>query len=160
MTASYSFTPLPDKVKGNSQTRIALTCATGLSGCFIVDTDAHEVVAFGGPFPFYAFPSTFDSGETIRLGMTYSWDAGAGQGWMVYSADGVRSPALPFANPEKGMIDGSTLGGCFQIVNDPSNLNNSGAAAFANIVIVPEPLAPPLALLALGILPIWRRCRA
>lgn len=130
----------------------------GGQGQFIVNTDAHEVVAFGGPFPFYAFPATFDSGETIRLGIDYSWDAVNGNGVIVYTAGGLSSPALPFTNLEKGIIDGSTLGGYFQIVNDPANASNAGFAMFNNIAIVPEP--GTFALLALGMLPVLlrRRC--
>lgn len=46
----------------------------GGQGQFIVNTDAHEVVAFGGPFPFYAFPLAYNSGDTIAMGMTYFLD--------------------------------------------------------------------------------------
>jgi hypothetical protein len=131
----------------------------GGDGQFIVNTDGHEVVAFGGPFPFYAFPKTFDSGETIKLGMKYSWDAGNNQGSIVYTADGVSSPPLPFTNLEKGIIDGSTLGGYFQIVNDPMNSMNAGFATYNNIAIeaIPEPGTLPL--LAVGILALWKRLR-
>jgi hypothetical protein len=121
----------------------------GGQGEFIVDTDAHEIVAFGGPFPFYAFPSTFNSGDTITLGMTY--ENVGGINLIIYSANGVNSPALPFTNLEQGIINNTTLGGYFQIVNDPSNPSNSGLAVFGNISIVPEPSV--FALLSLGILP-------
>src|SRR5206468_4855471 len=39
-------------------------------GEFIVNTDGHEVVAFGGFLPFYAFPRAFNSGDTVTLGLT------------------------------------------------------------------------------------------
>ena len=132
-----------------------LLSSIGGDGQFIVNTDAHEVVAFGGPFPFYAFPSTFDSGETITLGLNYF--PGPGGNYIIYTANGVSSPALPFTNLEKGIIDGSTLGGYFQIVNDPANPMNSGLAMFQNISFeVPEPSG--LVLLGLGLLPLlWRR---
>jgi hypothetical protein len=128
----------------------------GGDGQFIVNTDAHEVVAFGGPFPFYAFPATYDSGETMTLGMTY-FLAASGKRSIVYSANGVDSPALEFGNLEQGIIDGSTLGGYFQIVNDSGNPQNSGSAVFSGITIVPEPST--LALLAFGLLPLCRRRR-
>ena len=66
----------------------------GGDGQFIVNTDAHEVVAFGGPLPFFAFPATFDSGETIRLGMTYFLDSSDGLRKVIYHAGGVSSPAV------------------------------------------------------------------
>ena len=57
----------------------------GGQGQFIVNTDGHEVVAFGGPFPFYAFPKTFNSGDSVTLGMTYFLDSN-GKRAMIYSA--------------------------------------------------------------------------
>ncbi len=128
----------------------------GGDGQFIVNTDGHEVVAFGGPFPFYAFPATFDSGETITLGLNYFLN-GDGNRSIIYTANGVSSPALPFTNLEQGIIDGSTLGGYFQIVNDPANPFNGGSALYGNITIVPEPSA--LALLGLGFLGLFARPR-
>jgi hypothetical protein len=124
----------------------------GGDGQFILDTDAHEIVAFGGPLPFFAFPKTFNSGDSVTLGMTYFLDSNTGLRSIIYSANGVNSPIEAFTDLEQGIIDNSTLGGYFQIVNDPNNPNNSGSAIFQNISIsVPEPSA--LALLSLGILP-------
>jgi len=122
----------------------------GGDGHFIVNTDSHEIVAFGGALPFYAFASTYDSGETITLGMHYFLDTTTGLRSIQYSADGVLSPILPFTNLEQGIIDNSTLGGYFQIVNDSSNPFNSGIADFQNISIVPEPST--YAMIGLGIL--------
>jgi hypothetical protein len=104
----------------------------GGQGQFIVNTDGHEVVAFGGPLPFYAFPATFDSGETITLGMTYFMGTN-GRRMIIYSANGVQSPPLEFTNLEQGIIDGSTLGGYAQIVNAPAVPTNSILAVFQNI---------------------------
>lgn len=129
----------------------------GGDGQFIVNTDGHEVVAFGGPFPFYAFPATFNSGDTITLEMTYFLN-GNGKRAIIYTANGVSSPALEFTNLEQGIIDGSTLGGYFQIVNNPSDPANSGSAAFGNITIVPEPST--FALLALGLAGLLARRRS
>lgn len=108
----------------------------GGQGQFIVNTDGHEVVAFGGPFPFYAFPATFHSGDTVVLGMTYFRDSN-GKRAIIYYANCQQSPPLEFSNLEQGIIDNSTLGGYLQIVNDPSNPTNSGMAAFQNINIGP-----------------------
>jgi hypothetical protein len=123
-----------------------------------VNTDAHEVVAFGGPLPFFAFAPTFNSGDTITLGMTYFLQSN-GRHAIIYSANGVNSPALEFSNAEFGIIDGSTLGGYLQIVKDSTNPSNGGSAVFQNISItsnVPEPTA--LALVGVGALGLlWRR---
>jgi PEP-CTERM motif len=122
----------------------------GGDGQFIVDTDAHEVVAFGGPLPFYAFPSTFNSGDTITLGIQYFLD-GNGKRAVIYSADGVQSPPQEFSNLEQGIIDNSTFGGYMQVQNSPTDPANYGLAVFQNISIgaVPEPST--LALLGVGL---------
>jgi len=107
-------------------------------GLFIVNTDAHEIVAFGGPLPFYSFGNTYNSGTPIVLGMTYE-NIGGTNG-IVYSANGVNSPFLPMSNIEQGVLDGSTLGGYLQIVG-----------------VVPEPSV--LALLSVGTLGLLLRRR-
>lgn len=106
----------------------------GGQGQFIVNTDGHEVVAFGGPLPFYAFPRTFNSGDTVRLGMTYFLDSN-GKRAVIYYANCLQSPPLEFSNLEQGIIDNSTLGGYLQIVNSPTTSTNSGVAVFQNIKI-------------------------
>lgn len=106
----------------------------GGQGQFIVNTDAHEVVAFGGPLPFYAFPSTYDSGETLRLGMTYFRDVD-GKRKVIYHAGGQSSPAKEFTNLEQGIINQSRLGGYVQIVIDATNPLNSVTSAYQNITI-------------------------
>ena len=93
---------------------------------------------------------TYNSGDTIHLGMSY-FLAGDGNNAIQFSANGNASPVFEFA-PGAGIGNGSTLGGYFQIVNDPANPFNSGIAAFQNINIVPEPST--LALLSLGVLPL------
>jgi hypothetical protein len=111
-----------------------LLSSIGGDGQFIVNTDGHEVVAFGGPFPFYAFPRTFNSGDTVRLGMTY-FRKDNGKRAVIYYANCLQSPPLEFSNLEQGIIDNSTLGGYFQIVNSPTIATNNGAAVFQNISI-------------------------
>ncbi|MBI3853779.1 MAG: hypothetical protein HY298_26350 [Verrucomicrobia bacterium] len=111
----------------------------GGQGQFIINTDGHEIVAFGGPLPFYAFPRTFNSGDTITLGMTYFLNSN-GKRAIIYSANCLQSPPLEFSNLEQGIIDNSTLGGYFQIVNDSSNPSNSGTAVYENINIGPTDL--------------------
>src|SRR5580765_4740302 len=100
-----------------------LDSSVGGDGLFIVNTDAHEIVAFGCSLSFYSFGNTYNSGTPIVLGMTYE-NIGGTNG-IVYSANGVNSPFLPMSNLEQGVIDGSTLGGYFQIagiVPEPSSV--------------------------------------
>jgi hypothetical protein len=104
----------------------------GGQGQFIVNTDGHEIVAFGGPLPFYAFPATFNSGDTITLGMTYFLNSN-GKRAIIYSANGVQSPPLEFTNLEQGIIDNSTLGGYLQVVNASGVSTNFGRAVYQNI---------------------------
>jgi hypothetical protein len=131
---------------------------------FIVNTDGHEVVQFGG-ISFYSFNAnngiTYNSGNTITLGMVYFKD-GNGKNALQFSANGVHSPVFEFGpTVGSGALDignGSTLGAYFQIGNDPANPNNAGSVLFQNITIVPEPSV--LALLGLGLLPlVFRRRR-
>jgi hypothetical protein len=118
-------------------------------GEFILDTDAHEIVAFGGFLPFYAFPSTFNSGNTVTMGIAYENVGGVNS--IMYSANGVDSPWLAFSNTELGVINGTSIGGYFQIQQDPNVPSNSGSAVFGGISVssIPEPSA--FALLGLGI---------
>jgi hypothetical protein len=113
----------------------------GGQGQFIVNTDAHEVVAFGGPLPFYTFSIlSFNSGDMIQLGMTYFRDSD-GKRKIIYHAGGLSSGALEFTNLEQGIVDGSTLGGYLQVQIDPNNPNNGATAEFSNVetAVVPEP---------------------
>src|ERR1017187_2454012 len=132
---------------------------------FIVNTDGHEVVQFGG-ISFYSFNVnngiTYNSGNTIDLGMSYFLD-GNGKNALRFWANGVASPVFEFGpTVGSGALDignGSTLGGYFQIVNDPSNPSNGGDALFSGISIsvIPEPSV--FALLGLGMLALVFRHR-
>src|SRR5437763_2247406 len=109
-------------------------------GEFIVNTDGHEFVAFGGFLPFYAFPRNFNSGDTVKMGLTVFKDT-AGKNAIIYFAETattcLQSPALEFSNTEQGVIDGTSIGGYLQIVNSPTITTNSGTAVFQNIKIGP-----------------------
>jgi hypothetical protein len=126
---------------------------------FIVDTDAHEVVQFGG-ISFYSFSAnngiTYNSRSSISLAMAYFLDA-SGNNALQFRANGVSSPVYEFP-AGTGIGNGITHGGYFQIVNDPTNPNNMGNAGFEDITLVPEPSV--FALLSLGLLPlVFRRHR-
>lgn len=136
----------------------------GGQGQFIVNSDAGEVVVFGGPLPFYSFNSnnalSYTTGTTIRLGMRYFRD-GDGLRKIVYSANGINSPALEFTNLEQGIITGSRLGGYSQVNVANTNPSNGSTSTFSNIAIgapVPEPAS--MAALGLGALALLRRRRA
>lgn len=101
---------------------------------FIVDTDAHDVTAFGGAFPTYDFRahsvSDFVSGNTLHLRIQYLMQGGV-KGF-VLTAGSVVSSFLPAANTVKSVYAGSTLGGYLQ-VQKAATAPNSGAATFTNI---------------------------
>ncbi len=114
-------------------------------GEFIVNTDGHELVAFGGFLPFYSFNAQnaaflFNSGETVTMGMTYFKDSN-GKNAIIYFAGTATacavSPPLEFSNLELGVINDTSIGGYLQIVNDPTNPTNSGLAVFQDIRIGP-----------------------
>jgi len=132
-TATMTLTLTADPISPRKEAGFLLDTIGG-QGQFIVNSDGHEVVVFGGPFPFYAFPATFHSGDTVVLGLTYFLNS-SGKRAIIYYANGLQSPPLEFSNLEQGIIDGSTLGGYFQIVNSPSNPTNSGIAVYQNIKI-------------------------
>ena len=118
---------------------------------FIVNTDGHEVVQFGG-ISFYSFSGNnivnYNSGDTINLGLQY-FQATDGNNALQFFANGISSPIFEFS-PGGGIGNGSTLGGYLQIQNSSSNPANSGSAVFQNIHIGPAPEPTSLALLSLG----------
>jgi hypothetical protein len=132
-TVTMTLTLTGDPISPRKEAGFLLDSIGG-QGQFIVNTDGHEVVAFGGPFPFYAFPATFHSGDTVTLGMTYFLDSN-GKRAIIYSANCLQSPPLEFSNLEQGIIDNSTLGGYLQIVNASAVPTNSGIAVYQNIKI-------------------------
>jgi hypothetical protein len=138
---------------------------------FVVNTDGHEVVQFGG-ISFYSFNNstpptggygmTYNSGDNITLGLNYFKDEN-GKNALQFFANGNASPVFEFGpTVGSGALDignGSTLGGYFQIANGGvEGPSNGGTAAFSNISIVPEPST--LALLGLGGLTLLLRRRS
>ena len=130
-SVSLSLTLTGNPTAPRKEAGIRLDGPVGGDGQFILDTDAHEIVAFGGALPFYNFGPTFNSGDTVLMGMTYE-NVGGVNG-IVYSANGVNSPFLPMSNAELGVINDSTLGGYFQIqgVPEPSVFALLGLGALA-----------------------------
>lgn len=126
---------------------------------FIVDTDQHEVVQFGG-ISFYSFSGQglvppYQSGASVTLGIKYFVDPGTGANALQFSANNVQSPIFDFGpgigagETDPGL---GTLGGYFQIVNDPTNPSNGGDALFSNISIVPAPEPSVVAFVGAGLL--------
>jgi hypothetical protein len=125
---------------------------SSISGQFILDTDAGEIVAFGGNLPFYASPltHTFKSGDTVTMSVTILKDSN-GSNAIVYSANGISSPILEFNADSPYLANGTTpapytLGGYFQIQGQGTALTNSGSASFQNISI-----GPPLTIANAGV---------
>lgn len=99
----------------------------------MVNTDAHEVVAFGYPFPFYRFDLSYNSGDTIHLGIHFFKDTD-GKYKIIYMANELTSPALEIADQsviiQRNWI---TPGGYLQVNIQAGNPNNGGTAVFDNI---------------------------
>jgi len=130
---------------------------------FVVNTDGHEVVQFGG-ISFYSFTANgfpaYNSGQPITLAMQYFKDSN-GKNALQFFANGTPSPVFEFGpTVGSGALDignGSTLGAYFQIQNDPTNPANGGNALFYNITFIPEPST--LVLFGLGGLALMLRRR-
>jgi len=164
--ASFDLTLVGSPITPRKEAGFLFTTASNGDIQFIVNTDGHEVVQFGG-ISFYSFTGNsivppYNSGQTIHLGLSYFEDSN-GKNALQFFADGNASPVFEFG-PTVGsgaldIGDGSTLGGYFQIVNDPANPGNSGTALFQNITIsaIPEPSA--LSLLGLGVVALVFRRR-
>jgi hypothetical protein len=138
----------------------------------IVKADG-EVVQFGGPSYFGFSPANggtsvpnYVLGESYTMGLNYVLDPNTGRNAFQYSVNGVfatSSPGDTYFDLGAGQSIGSTgdtLGGYFQIGNDPNNPDNNGTALFQNVsitAVVPEPATS--ALLGLGMLALLYRRR-
>ncbi|MCS6803621.1 MAG: hypothetical protein RMM98_06590 [Acidobacteriota bacterium] len=116
---------------------IIIDTAIAGSGQFIVNTDAHEVVAFGGPFPFYAFPRTYDSGEKINMRLRYFRDTDGKRKIQYYVTElggqEQTSGPLEITNLEQGIPGPFFIKGYMQVVISTANPDNRAAALFDNI---------------------------
>jgi hypothetical protein len=149
--ASFTLQLTGSPITPRKEAGFILTSASVGDIQFIVNTDGHEVVQFGG-VSFYSFSGnnivSYNSGDTIKLGVDY-FPALDGNNALQFFANGNASPIFEFASGS-GIGNGSTLGGYFQIQNDPSNPGNSGLATFQNISIVTIPEPSSLAVLTMG----------
>jgi hypothetical protein len=137
----------------------------------IVKSDG-EVVQFGGPSYFGFSPANggtsvpnYVLGETYTMGLNYLIDPNTGKNAFQYSVNGVfatSSPGDTYFDLGAGQSiggTGDTLGGYFQIGNDPNNPDNNGTALFQNVSITAVPEPATSALLGLGMLALLYRRR-
>ena len=131
---------------------IRVNSSVGGDGLFIVNSDAGEIVAFGGPLPFFIFGKNstgngYTPGQTINMRMTYDAGAHTMEYRVKEGATQLDSGALAFSNLENGVIDGSNVGFYGQF--SPASPGDFGMASFGSIVanVVPEPTG----LLAVGL---------
>jgi hypothetical protein len=143
--ASFDLTLTGNPISPRKEAGFMISTGTDGDIQFIVNTDGHEVVQFGG-ISFYSFSGnnivSYNSGDKIHLGVTYFLDDN-NKNALQFFANGNASPIFEFGSSvgggASGIDDGSTVGGYFQIVQDSSNTNNSGAAVFQNLNIVTRP---------------------
>lgn len=147
------------------ETGIRVNSSVGGDGLFIVNSDAGEIVAFGGALPFFKFGDNaggngYTPGQTINMRLIY--DAAAHTITYDVTQNGVTktSGPLAFTNLENGVIDGSNVGFYGQFspnANSPST--DFGTASFQNIVatLVPEPTTLAGLCVAVGALAFRRR---
>jgi hypothetical protein len=123
---------------------------------FIINSDAGEIVAFGGGAPFTLFGNNgggngYTPGSTITMGVIYTPSGGGANGvpgTLEYFIDrglGIETTGpLDWANLEGGPVDFS-IGFYSQVA--PADDNDFSTASFNNITYTPEPSAL-IALLA------------
>ncbi len=123
----------------------------GFDGLFIVNTDSHEIVAFGGTLPFYSFNTSnglsYNAGDTINMRMIYKPPVLDATNMVVTGKEGtieyivnqgsgpVSSGPLKFTGNEGGIIDGSTLGFYEQATGAVNDSTDFVRATFSNIMV-------------------------
>jgi hypothetical protein len=145
------------------------------------------VAQFGGPsyYPFSpatgGYPPAAGSsppggvpnyviGQTYTMGLNYVLDPNTGMNAFQYWVNGGSGVVYALSSPGDTYFDlgpgagptgspGSTLGGYFQIGNDPNNPGNGGTAIFSNIIITSVPEPSTLAFLGLGMVTLLLRRR-
>jgi hypothetical protein len=118
----------------------------GFDGQFIVNSDINEIVAFGGPLPFYSFNVEHDIeytvGTPINLRMIYNApDAmdpemfpGTMQYLVAYGGNEYTSGELEFTNSEKGILTMSQIGVYAQGGAEAAHPDDDYTATFTNFV--------------------------
>ena len=162
-SATFALTLTGSPITPRKEAGFLFSTASAGDVQFVVNTDGHEIVQFGGG-PSYSWTAGstpalpgYNSGEIVTMRMDYFLDTGTGMNALQFFANGIPSPIYDY--PAGGGIgNGSMLGGYFQIVNDPANPANSGNALFYNINIIPEPST--LVLVGLGSLALLLRRRS
>jgi len=127
----------------------------GFDGLFLVNTDAHEIVAFGGPLPFFNFADdglSYTAGDTINMRMIYRPGAPGTIEYIVDQGSGpVSSGQIPIDNLEGGILNGSQVGFYSQATPNADNADDFLDARFENIMArVPEPSTLLLVVMAIG----------
>ena len=131
---------------------------------FLVNSDAGEIVAFGGGAPFKLFGNNglgngYTPGTTIQLGVTYRPDPGPGPGTIEYFIDRAgpggfeTSGPLNFDNLEGGPVDFNV--GVYAQGGSGNNQSDFFTVRFTDINI-PEPAGLSLVALA-GVALLTRR---
>jgi hypothetical protein len=125
---------------------------------FIINSDAGEIVAFGGPF--YSFGNNgggngYTPGQTIFMQMIYRPGAPGTMEYRIDRGSGIESSGrLPWTNIEGGPVN-YQLG---MYVQGASNTaSDSMTATFENVRIIPEPATVSLLLGGLALAAFKRR---
>jgi hypothetical protein len=124
---------------------IRVNSSVGGDGLLLVNSDAGEIVAFGGPLPFFIFGKNatgngYTPGQLINLRMIYDANAHTVEYQVKEGTSAVQtSGPLAFSNLENGVIDGSNVGLYGQF--SPAAPGDFGAVTFGKISasLVPEP---------------------
>jgi len=112
---------------------IIITTAIAGEGQYLVNTDGHEVVAFGGPFPFYKFDLSYNSGDRISLRLRYFRDEADGKRKIQYYANDQTSGPLVITNLEQGIPGPFFVKGYLQTVISEADSDNRAVAVYDNI---------------------------
>ncbi|CAN5522400.1 hypothetical protein BH09PLA1_BH09PLA1_35090 [soil metagenome] len=125
---------------------------------FLVNSDAGEIVTFGGGGPFFSFGSNgggngYTPGQTILMGMTYRSGFGGNPGTSEYfinrGAGLETSGQLAWSNTEGGPVN-FNVGVYGQFSPNLSNTQDFATATFNNLSIVAIPEPASIGLLSLA----------
>lgn len=141
LSADVSLTGTPLSPRKEAGFRINNAAGDSL---FIVDTDAHEVVAFGGAFPYFNFRAFgvagYNSGNTVRMRVQYLMIGGV-RGF-IFTFGSVSSGFQPAVGSTNAVVAGSTVGGYLQVQKATTG-PNTGVAQFSDITAQLGLVTPP-----------------